>query len=230
MTEQNLSDDELAEADRRAYRARFIWGPAFALYGFVVAVGLFFAIHIGLLPAAWGKGKSPLVLLAATLLLASPAIIFLARRYRVPKAARRGGVQRKLVDDHQRRGRIAMWRVTILVPLMAVMAIGMDIHKGGRFNLPSDLYLPFDLTLIALLGSFGILRGPAASDELTQALRANAAKLGFVIAIAGLCAVYALMFYRPDWARLAVPCVVALSIVSSAIHYLIADWRAGQEG
>jgi len=228
MTEKKLSDEELVEADRKAYRARFIWGPIFVLYGFLAAVGTVYAIHIGLLPKAWADGHWPLVIMAAVLVVALPAIVFLARRYRIPQAARTPRVQRKLADDHQRRLRIANATCTIIVPLTAVLVIAMEFHHGGRFAIPGDMFLPFEFVFIALIGLFGVLRGPAAADEWTGVLRAKATRTGFIVAIAGFSAVYLLAFFRPEWVRLAIPVAIALALTSASITFLIADWRAGR--
>jgi hypothetical protein len=229
MTDKHRSDDELVEADRRAYRARFIWGPIFTLYGFLAAVGSVYAIHIGLLPKAWMDGHQPLVIMGVVLILALPAIVFLARRYRIPKAARMARVQRKLADDHHRRLRIANATCAIIVPLTAAMVIAMDIYHGGQFAVPGDLFLPFEFAFIALIGLFGVLRGPAEGDEWTRALRATATRIGFIVAIIGFCGVYLLAFLRPEWTRLAIPVVIALTLMSASITFLIADWRAGRE-
>jgi hypothetical protein len=167
---------------------------------------------------------------AAFFVLALPAIVFLARRYRVPKAARTLRVQRKLADDHQRRLRIANATCAIIVPLTAALVVAMDIYHGGRFAAFGDLFMPFDFSFIALIGLFGVLRGPVEGDEWTRALRAKATRIGFIVVIVGFCGVYLLAFLHPEWTRLAIPVVIALALMSASITFLIADWRAGREG
>ena len=155
MTEKKLSDEELVEADRKAYRARFIWGPIFVLYGFLAAVGTVYAIHIGLLPKAWADGHWPLVIMAAVLVVALPAIVFLARRYRIPKAARVPRVQRKLADDHQRRLRIANATGAIIVPLTAALVIGSSAGQSvwlGSFKKWSNVYAKTSSSVRAFAG------------------------------------------------------------------------------
>lgn len=229
MADINLSDEELVEADRRAYRGRFVWTFAFALYGFVAAVAMAYGVRAGLIPVAWIAQNPPLVVIGIVVIAALPAMAVVIRRLKVPKAASAPRIQRKLVEDHQRRLRIANATCAIIVPLTAAMAIAIDIHHGGRVTLPGGLLLPCEFVFVTLIGLFGVLRGPSQGDERTRQLRTKATRAGFIVAVIGLGAVYLFAFFRPDLVRLAIPAAMALALASASLTFLIADWRASRE-
>jgi cation transport ATPase len=136
---------------------------------------------------------------------------------------------RRLINDYQRRAMIAALLIAVILPVQSVIAI---FAKNGPHSLGTDLdgwLVPAGFIFTAMLGVFVVCFGPIRmlSDELTRTLRARAAKLGFLLAVPGMSAVYLISLYKPEWGTVAAPPIIAAAVVLPALYYVFLDWRSG---
>ncbi len=227
MAKDECSDDELVEADRRAYRTRIRWIGWSALYGTALGVLLIFAVRSGIVSLAW-IAQAPLThIMLLSLPFVLPIMLAAALTPRVPKAARAPRIQRKLIEDHQRRRRSSLFIFLIVLPYSAALQTWQIAAHPYVF---SDQWILAGLfALLVALCLVVLLIEPKNADEITSSIRAKAAKLGFVTAAGMFMALYLAVMARAAWVRPAIPGAIAVILLVPMIYFLIADWRAGRE-
>jgi hypothetical protein len=227
MTDKQRSDDELVEADRRAYRARMRWIGYAAAYGAVLSVLLIVAMVHGVVSQAW-IDEAPLAHIGLLALpFALPLFPLMLRATRVPKAAKAPRIQRKLVEDNQRRQRIGLAIMLIAVPYNAAVQTWQTL--AHPYTDPDQWLLVGLFAFLVLCCSIVLLAQPKDDDEISRAIRAAAAKIGFAVAVVALAAIYVIATIDPVWERITAPGMIAAVLMIPTLYFLIADWRAGRE-
>lgn len=228
----SLSDDEIIAHERRKSKKAIISALVFWP---IVACGiiLLFAIQDGAFPNAGMLRTGARLLLRGfpLLLLASVWLLFL--RFRPSKEALTDRIQRKRIDEFQGRFRIGL--------LLFIIVAGVECFGFGRQpsfavrNLYSQLLFVFLLMMFAAAITFGqgwlsFRPHPSRDDELVRALRAQVTRIGYLLLMVALGAVYLVQLYRPELVSVAVRGSLFAGIAIPALSYLFLEWRAGRGG
>lgn len=228
MTKQPLTDDELVAADRRAYRARLRWVMIAVVYGVVLSILLISALRAGLIPREWMEHRPILTIFLLSIPFIVPLYPLFRRTTTAPRDASAPRIQRRLIEDNQRRARIALAYVVAVLPLSAALVVWQTLTHPLPISAPAGWFHPGGFLMMVLIGVFVLLKGPGDADEISRSLRAGAAKLGFVIALPAFAGVYMLSLADIGWARMAAPIAIAATLMIPGLYFLIADWRAGR--
>lgn len=228
MTQRLLSDGELANIDRAAYRARFRWVAYAFVYGLALSVLLIVAVKHGWISRDWIDASPLLHISLLTVPFMLPLLPFIIRAMQVPKEARAPRVQGILVEDNQRRRRLGLWIVLFVVPYDAAIATWNALSKPFA-GADQWIVIGIFVTMI-MITLITLLQTPKDGDEISRAIRAAAAKIGFVAGLMLFAGIYLLALIRPDWVTILAPAALATATCIPAAYYLFADWRAGREG
>ena len=227
-----LSDEEIVALDRARYRRRWV---AFCLVMlFSLGCGWAFALvqareHWALPPVL---DRYPILLAILFGAVVGLALLPLAQMLRTPREALAPRIQGKLIEDHERRGRVALVLTPIVMAIQCAASLALVRDWHGATGRDLEYWIgPVAFTLTALIAAIAISRGKgrAADDELSRMLRARAMRLGFFLAVPGLGAAYLAELYRPGSSAEVLPVVLAACVALPALFLLILDWRAGRE-
>jgi len=179
--------------------------------------------------AHWMARMFPLILLVGIVLM----IVLFWRRFRPIAEIARHDVQNKLIDEdtRQQRGILAL-----MIPLVLFLSLAQPDLPTTRG--PGMWYTQISFVLIVLAAALMVIWGPgfldpryrrASNDEHSKALRGRAARFGYIVAIAALCAEFCISQFASVYAAEAIPLLIAVSITLPALYYVIADWRAEKD-
>jgi hypothetical protein len=232
MRDNQDSDNELRSADRSWWRR---W----------VVISVVLALAIVLLGMAWIKfnmtyrpflrlGLSPEIeeqLIAAVPLIVAIGLAFALRAVvgRAPGTRNETAV-RKTADSHYARMR---WGYFIAVPVMA-----LPLFYSPGFSWEPDTFAFYVLVVGMAAQALFVLRGFGWSksfrrgldDELTQALRAKAAKFGFGLAVAILILASIYTRYRPVPVDHLLLRMLFVTAVAPGLCFFFLEWQSGRNG
>jgi hypothetical protein len=131
----------------------------------------------------------------------------------------------------------------VLLPLCAVIfaglaATGADGLLAGEGSLRRALWPAVLVVLYAWVVVATLMGWDAGSrrsrrlleDELSQAWRASALTLAFLVLLAGATGAFFVGLWRPEWTVIALPAVLAASTAAAAVRFVWLDRQAGLDG
>ena len=151
-------------------------------------------------------------------------------RYRPAKADREPGFLRKDMDNIHRR-----WRwIMIILCFVAIVQSESLLRQLPRFDAFSIGINAFYAVLLATTVCFG--PGWASktyretlNDEMMRALRARAARLGYLFLMLGLAGLIFVMVYRPQDAMPFAVGILCAGCVIPTLYFVLLEWRAERE-
>jgi hypothetical protein len=139
---------------------------------------------------------------------------------------------RKRVDEFQGRHRLFLLGGALLVGNSLLRAPATADQLAPGIFPPTPITLILMLLTFASLTAFGfgalnrrfdIIR----NDELARELRFQVSRIGYLLLIAGLCAAYLALLYRPDLLSLVLRGALFAGLAVPALAYVVLEWRAG---
>ncbi|GAA0532428.1 uncharacterized membrane protein (DUF485 family) [Rhizomicrobium palustre] len=221
----NRSDEEIAAEEMRKLDGH----SRTTALGLVFWIGLALLLVLALNFAPAGiSGHVAWWLPLGILILVWGAILLYRRRFRAAPEKLSPNVEGRLIEHYARRQR---WSV------LFVIAMTLTLLAETATTAPwSDRALFASTILIAALS---LVLGPgfldrhyraANNDELSRALRARAAAIGYLVAAAALVTNYLVQALAPAVLPLAMRLSLAAIVIIPTLYYLIADWRASRDG
>lgn len=232
------TDNEIAAEERRRMKRLPRFVAASFLFWMAVAFALVVAFNFGLPQSvgAWAGIPSIVIAWVPLIILVGVWIVFLIYRRRLAPSSEslRPGVQRRLVDDYTRRQRTTL---AGLIPLTLYLAYTQRNVLAEPFAdawfTQSAFVLYMMMVALALTLGVGFLSRrfrAANNDELSRALRASATRIGYLLAVAAMGAIYILYRFTPQSLGLAIPYLMAGVFIVPAIYLLRADRQASRDG
>jgi hypothetical protein len=226
MTGSQLTDEEIVAAEKREYKSRWKALSVAVPVGICAGIGAGWAAAHGRLPQF--LIDNPLLMAASFGLLVTPVLYLLARRYKAPKQALAGRIQRQLIETHQRREKLYAVLDIVVLPLQAILLVSFRTAQHGwgtdlnGWIFPGAFVFTFAVSLIVLFRG----QSSAAEDEWLHAIRAEVIRLAFLIAAAGICLSALLTQIDPAWGAAAAPLSLAAAMAGARIRFLILMARA----
>lgn len=217
----DLSDDEIIACEKRKFRQAAIAGFISSL----VLVG--FAVMMWNVQPDWFYRYQLLV--PIVLIVAVFAAWFLF--WRPAPEAISDRILKKRVDEFQGRYRLFLLGGVLIVgnSLLNAPATADQLNPGIFPPRPITLILTLLAFASLIAFGFGSLRRRfdiIRNDELARELRFRVSRLGYLLLVAGLCAAYLALLYRPDLLSSVLRGALFAGLAVPALVYVILEWRA----
>jgi heme/copper-type cytochrome/quinol oxidase subunit 2 len=213
----------------------------------LVLVGVFIALivalcaanRLGLLPALGITHHVSGVIFTVSPFILVAIALAIAWRYRLPKEARSERILRKDIDTYHKYWRFSYLAGAFVLFLCAIALQQTMSDFGGADAAFTARLLVSSFAFLAVVTALVVCFGPgfvsaryrrALADEVTRALRARAAMIGYLIAVFGLAALLIAQQYGMTRAVSALPLVIAAACGLPAVLYVFLEWRAGRHG
>jgi hypothetical protein len=173
---------------------------------------------------------------AAAILLLALGAALLAFRERSPEPTR-GLVALARAEQAQNRRQMAYLLIPVSLALQLIGTLRAARHAGEGLILTRieffevACFLAFLLLFAAMIGGRVLDRWacPAIDDELAQAFRAQAMKLGYVLLLPGLALLVIIGLFRSALALELAPLVAAIGVAGPALRLFMLERAAGRD-
>lgn len=171
---------------------------------------------------------------AVLLLVIGAALLTLRRRSAAPAT---GPLALARAEQAQTRRQLAYLLIPVSLGLQLMGTLAAAHHAGEGLTLSRleifevACFLSFLLLFAALIGGRGLDRWacPIIDDELAQAFRAQAMKLGYALLLPGLAILVAIGLFRPGMALELLPLVAAIGVGGPALRLFLLERAAGRD-
>jgi magnesium-transporting ATPase (P-type) len=147
-------------------------------------------------------------------------------------------ILRRRIDRFQRTWR---WVLATLIgsSCLTIISTSYALGRSGPNNRPLTLLVAGGFVFVIALFSAMVFSGLGwhdrdiyriLNDDFIRALRARAARLGYVTLMAAVASALLIATWRPDLTLRVLAWALYAGFAVPALYYIIADWRASRDG
>lgn len=223
--------DPVKVRDRMMRRVAWILPGGIALIAVAMAAAVF-AGHAALVTRLWGQ----IIIGAVAGAVLLYAIVMIAKYSVLPTEPDSPRLLHRRVDSSQRAWRRSMLFsvVMMFVALMSFQYAFPRLRAAHPLQTLAGTFLTGMMLLLAFLLSVGSgWSGPPGSprlpdDEFDRDLRARMMRLGYIVVMLVLGAVFLVALWQPALTLTALIWALYAGFAVPALYYLVADWRASR--